>query len=89
MQCSYQHVRLMPSDDLAKNITDSFLEDYIADTKHTETKKLEKMETKDTDDLYEIVFGNDIDTDRDEDLQPIGTARTMLGTKVTVESVIL
>lgn len=49
MHLAYEHFRIRPSDDVAKKITDSFLENFIADTNHTETKKLEEMKTNATD----------------------------------------
>lgn len=40
MRVAYEHVRLVPSKDLAKDITESYIEDDIADTKTDELKKI-------------------------------------------------
>lgn len=78
MRVAYEHVRLAPSNEIAKQITETLLEDFIAEANPSETKTLDEMTTAGSQKMYTHIFGSDTDTDEDEKLRPIGTARAML-----------
>lgn len=83
MRVAYEHVRLMPSGDLAKEITEGSLEEFISETDTSTIKTIDDMTSHRNEDIYADIFGSDNESDEDDELQPIGTARAMLSTQVT------
>lgn len=65
MRVAYEHIRLVPSNEIAKEITQNLLEDYMAETDPKDIKTIEQM-TDDDRYLYEDVFGTDSDIEKEE-----------------------
>lgn len=78
MRVAYEHIRLVSSDELAKAITESYLEDEIANTDLNGLQALDSLERDDAKDVYEDIFGTDSHMDDFEQLQPIGASTTLL-----------
>lgn len=90
MRVAYEQVRIVPSNEIAKEILESFLEDYIADNQHEDLKTIDQMTEHDNttdNDTYKEIFGSDSDTDDDEDLQPIGTSCTTIGAMLSTQAI--
>lgn len=83
MRVAYEHIRLIPSDDLEKEITGSYLEEDIVDINHEELRTPESIESNETETLYKEIFGTDSDIEDGEELKPIGVASTLLANNVT------
>lgn len=78
MRVAYEHIRLIPSNKLAKAITETYLEDDIANENPHELKSLKELEVGKEKDIYSEIFGDDSDLDEEEELKPIGSASTIL-----------
>lgn len=78
MHVAYEHIRLVPSNDLAKQITESYLKDEIADVDHQGVQSLESLEGSETNDIYEDIFGTNSYMEEIEELQPIETSTTLM-----------
>lgn len=83
MRVAYEHIRLIASNDLAKKITETYLEEEIASMGNEDLKTLTDLENNKEKDIYTEIFGDDSDSDDEVELQPIGSASTLLS-KVTV-----
>lgn len=59
MRVAYEHVRLVPSNELAKQISESFIEEDIADADANNVRTIEEMTSKDKDNVYEDIFGTE------------------------------
>lgn len=83
MRVAYEHIRLVPNNELAKAIVQSTLEDDIAETDTSELKTMEEMILDDHHDIYEEILGNDSDMEDVKDLKPIGASSSLLSSKPT------
>lgn len=80
MRVAFEHIRLIPSSSLAREITETYLEDEISEQDTNDIKTIEEMSTTDTDNIYTDIFGDESDTDEEEELKPIGTAASLFTT---------
>lgn len=79
MRVAYEHIRLVPSDELAKEITESYLEDEIADTDTTGLKTLESLDRDDdSSNAYEDIPGTDTDMDDIEKPRSLDTSTSLM-----------
>lgn len=77
-----EHVRLISSSDIARHITETFVEDYIAEANPAELITIEDMTTPGNENIYEDMFGSESDYPSDEHPKPIGTVQAILSLQV-------
>lgn len=82
MRVAYEHVRLVPSNEISNKISESLIEEYIADIDTNNVRTLEGMSSQKNHNVYQDIFGTESESDEDKELEPIGTERSMLCSKV-------
>lgn len=77
MRVAYEHISLIPTNDLAREITESYMEDSLAENSADRLQTIKYIYINEDETVYNDIFGEDSDFDDDEKLQPIGTAAAL------------
>lgn len=75
--------RLIPSNKLAREITETYLKDAISSQDEVKLKTIEEMSITVREDIYQKIFGDESDVEQEEELKPIGKAASLF-TKMLV-----